>query len=88
MIKVYKLEEMPVSSEEYYSEDNDILVKYIGETMASFKRGNYYRSVYDDSTEVYSWEVCTETNKVFSRNNMTYLLNELTTMLQVNHIGE
>ena len=165
-MKVYRLSEMPASSEAYYSPDNDILVKYIGPTTATYTSGYFYRSVtgqqstsysvpkdsmaettfhyinidldqtvttttgicyykinntqYDNTAAyaalsinahagdtlgfyrwtngntyvyykkiVYNWEEATEYNtKVFTRDNMIYLLNELTTKLQINHIGE
>ena len=86
-MKVYKLTEMPESSEEYYGED--ILVKYVGETTADYKQGFYYRAIYNETTEIYGWEEAIEYNtKVFTRDNIIYLLNELTTKLQINHIGE
>ena len=86
-MKVYKLTEMPESSEEYYSDD--ILVKYIGETTLNYIKNYYYKAIYNSDTETYSWEEASEYNtKVFTKDNLVYLLNELTTKLQVNHIGE
>ena len=84
---VYKLSEMPVSSEEYYNPN--IIVLYIGPTTQDYITRYYYRATYDDTTGVYGWEEATEYNtKVFTQANIIYLLNELTTKLQINHIGE
>ena len=86
-MKVITLKTMPVSSEEYYS--NNIIVKYTGTTTIDFIKNYYYKAIYNEDTGIYGWEEASEYNtKVFTQQNMVYLLNELTTKLQINHIGE
>lgn len=91
MTKIYKLSEMPASSQEYYSEKDTILVKYVGSTTADYINGRYYKSVYAPSTQTYGWAEATEHEyfiKVLTKNNLIYILQELTSRLRDNHLGE